>query len=395
MNKYLCRIVQGVMKLSMYCLPWTMPEVKDGAGSSKALAQEIRRQGINCVLVVMGGNMMKRGLPLTMLRNIETEGIRYRVFDNLTADPTDKNVEAAVKAYYDVGAKGIVLFGGGSPMDCGKAVAARIARPHKSIDKLQGVLKVRHRKQIPYIWAIPTTSGTGSETTMAAVITDYKTNRKKSINDISIIPHACILDPELTLGLPQKITADTGMDALCHAVECYTNGTYNTKVENDMAQKAVRLIYQWLYAAYEDGGNIEARENMQKAAFYAGRAFTRGCVGYVHAIGHAIGGLYHVPHGRAMAVILPHVMRCYGSAAEKRLSELGAVCGIAGGGKGFIRWIVELNESMGIPHGFDCIKKEDAPKIALWAEKEANPLYPVPKVFSAKELEELILTISR
>lgn len=396
MNKGFCRIFQAVMKLSMYFLPWTEPELTEGPDSSVGIAQSVRSHGIKSVLVVMGGKMMKRGLPLAMLKSLDEAGIKYEVFNELTADPTDEQVEAAVKAYYRAEAEGIILFGGGSPMDCGKAVAARIARPDKTIEELQGILKVRHRRKAPYMWAVPTTSGTGSETTMAAVITDHSSHHKKSINDVAIIPHSCILDPQLTTGLPQQITAETGMDALCHAVECYTNGTYNTHKENRMAQEAVKLIYDSLYRAYVDGNDLEARRNMQKAAFYAGRAFTRGCVGYVHAIGHGIGGLYGIPHGRAMAVILPHMMRAYGSSAEKRLSQLAQICQMgSGGGAGeFIEWIEDLNEKMGIPHGFDCIKKEDAPLIAAWADKEANPLYPVPKIFNTQELETIVLSVA-
>ena len=136
------------------------------------------------------------------------------------------------------------------------------------------------------------------------------------------MPKFAVLDPLLTVGLPPKVTSTTGMDALCHAVEAYTNHTYNSKLENKLAEDAVRLVYHNLYQAYLDGNDLEARQNMQKAAFYAGRAFTRGCVGYVHAIGHTLGGLYGTPHGLAMSINLPHVMRLFGSAAHERLARL-------------------------------------------------------------------------
>ena len=389
MNKVFCRIFQAGMKLGMYFLPWTTPEIIEGENSSHALAEDITKRGIGRVLVVTGPNMMKRGLPIPMLDGLKAAGIEYSVFDSLTPDPDDAQVEAGVNAYKKLDSQAIILFGGGSPMDCGKAIAARIARPEKSISQLQGILKVRNRKKMPIIWAVPTTSGTGSEATMAAVITAHETHRKKSINDVSIIPHVCVLDAALTVGLPPQITADTGMDALSHAVEAYTNRTYNTHAENEMAKKAVKLIYENLYSAYENGENIEARQNMQRAAFYAGRAFTRGCVGYVHAIGHGIGGLYGIPHGRAMAILLPHIMKAYGEAARKRLAELADVCGIASA-EAFIKWMEDINEKMGIPKGFKCIKEEDIPTIAKWADSEANPLYPVPKIFNRKELEQLI-----
>lgn len=408
MNKVLCRVFQAGMKLGMYFLPWTTPELVEGEGISMGIASDMKARGIQSAFIVMGPNMMKRRLPEPMLEEMKNEGIEYRIFDSITADPTDEQVENGVSEYKQLdeaghGTPAIVLFGGGSPMDCGKAIAARIARPDKTVSQLQGVLKVRARKRVPFIYAVPTTAGTGSEATMAAVITDHKTYRKKSINDISIIPHICVLDAVLTTGLPPEITATTGMDALCHAVEAYTNCTYNTKTEKDMAKKAVKLIYDNLYSVYVDGTDVKARQSMQKAAYYAGRAFTRGCVGYVHAIGHAIGGLYGISHGMAMAVLLPHVMKGYGPQVEARLAELADWCGI-GAGKSdeaieitkakktemFIGWIEDMNRKMGIPSGFDCIKQEDISTIAELAEDEANPLYPVPKIMNRSELIMLI-----
>lgn len=415
------------MKLGMYFLPWTTPEVIEGEGISIGIAGDMKARGFDSALVVMGPNMMKRGLPIPMLEEMKHEKIEYRVFDRVTADPTDEHVEDGVKEYrrleeMSTRPPSIVMFGGGSPMDCGKAIAARIAKADKSVNQLQGILKVHNRKRVPFLYAVPTTSGTGSEATMAAVITDHKTHRKKSINDTSIIPHICVLDSALTRSLPPEITANTGMDALCHAVEAYTNSIYNTKFEDNMAKEAIKLIYDNLYTAYMDGNDIKARQAMQKAAFCAGRAFTRGCVGYVHAIGHTIGGLYGIPHGRAMAVLLPHVMRAYGSAVETKLAELADYCGMTvmesglndesgteareAGSNGkssisdnmtvaekaemFISWIEDMNDKMDIPAGFDCIRQEDIPMMAKWADEEANPLYPVPVIMSCSELIKLI-----
>lgn len=422
MNRLFCRIYQGAMKVGMYMLPWHTPEVIEDRADSDRLLEDIKRRGVERLLVVMGPNMMKRGLPVPMLEKLRANGIECEVFDRLTSDPTDAQVEEGVRLYNEKNAQGIILFGGGSPMDCGKAIAARIARPDRTIAELQGVLKVRSRRKVPVMWAIPTTSGTGSEATMAAVITDHETHRKKSINDMAIIPHVCVLDAGLTAGLPPDITAYTGMDALCHAVEAYTNNAYNTALEKKMAKDAVKLIYENLEGAYENGSDMEKRQNMQRAAFYAGRAFTRGCVGYVHAIGHAVGGLYGVPHGKAMAILLPHVLKAFGSSAEAKLAELADHCGLSaeygvdhddrtggcacpayGAMKGkttnngkarlFIEWIENTKRSMDIPDRFDCIKEEDVETIAKWADAEANPLYPVPKIFDRKQLEDLVRSV--
>lgn len=278
-------------------------------------------------------------------------------------------------------------------MDCAKAIAAKNAHPHRKVASLQGILKV-HKKIVPF-WAIPTTAGTGSETTVAAVITEAKTKHKASISDPVLMPRTAVLDPELTKGLPPFITATTGMDALCHAVEAYTNWTYLTKLEKKLAKEAVRLIHDNLLKAYRDGSDLAARMNMQVAAFDAGRAFTRGCVGYVHAIGHTLGGLYGVPHGLAMSVILPHVLKAYGAAVYPHLAELADICGIGGAdekekAEAFIAWIEEMNEQMGIPKGFDMIREKDIPQIIRWADAEANPLYPVPVVWERKDFDTLI-----
>ena len=422
MNRLFCRIYQGAMKVGMYMLPWHTPEVIEDRADSDRLLEDIKRREVERLLVVMGPNMMKRGLPVPMLEKLRANGIECEVFDRLTSDPTDAQAAEGVRLYNEKNAQGIILFGGGSPMDCGKAIAARIARPDRTIAELQGVLKVRSRRKVPVMWAIPTTSGTGSEATMAAVITDHKTHRKKSINDMAIIPHVCVLDAGLTAGLPPDITAYTGMDALCHAVEAYTNNAYNTALEKKMAKDAVKLIYENLEGAYENGSDMEKRQNMQRAAFYAGRAFTRGCVGYVHAIGHAVGGLYGVPHGKAMAILLPHVLKAFGSSAEAKLAELADHCGLSaeygvdhddrtggcacpayGAMKGkttnngkarlFIEWIENTKRSMDIPDRFDCIKEEDVETIAKWADAEANPLYPVPKIFDRKQLEDLVRSV--
>ena len=406
MNSVFCRIYQGAMKVGMYMLPWHTPEVIEDRADSDRLLEDIKRREVERLLVVMGPNMMKRGLPVPMLEKLRANGIECEVFDRLTSDPTDAQVEEGVRLYNEKNAQGIILFGGGSPMDCGKAIAARIARPDRTIAELQGVLKVRSRRKVPVMWAIPTTSGTGSEATMAAVITDHETHRKKSINDMAIIPHVCVLDAGLTAGLPPDITAYTGMDALCHAVEAYTNNAYNTALEKKMAKDAVKLIYENLEGAYENGSDMEKRQNMQRAAFYAGRAFTRGCVGYVHAIGHAVGGLYGVPHGKAMAILLPHVLKAFGSSAEAKLAELADHCGLSA------EYGVDHDDRTG---GCACpaygamkgkttnngkarlfiewIKEEDVETIAKWADAEANPLYPVPKIFDRKQLEDLVRSV--
>ena len=393
-----CRTFQSVLKIGNYFMGYRMPHYLEGPGKIKELGAFLKEKGINDVLVVTGSGMIRRGQVQPMLDGFEANGIRYTVQAYSTTDPTSDDVELGYKTYKENGCKAIVALGGGSRIDCAKGIAAKVVHPRKKVSQLQGLLKVHW--PIPPFVAIPTTAGAGSETTVAAVITDSATHRKAAINDPFLIPKYAVLDPELTKGLPPYTTATTGMDALAHAVEAYTNHTYNTKLENDLARKAVKLIYDNILIAYEDGANLEARQNMQRGAFYAGRAFTRGCVGYVHAIGHTLGGLYGVAHGLAMAVLLPHVMREFGASAHKRLAELADVCGIGGANEAekanaFISWIEEANAKMGLPNSFDMIKDEDIDQMITWAKKEANPLYPVPVVWARKDFRRLISSIRK
>lgn len=391
-----CRAFQAVLKIGNYCMGYRMPEYLEGPGKIRELGNFLQGKKINDVLVVTGTGMARRGQVQPMLEGFRQAGIRYHVIAFEHPDPTSLDVEQGFAAYREQNCRAIAALGGGSRIDCAKAIAAKAAHPGKSVAQLQGLMKV-HKPIVPFV-AIPTTAGAGSETTVAAVITDAQTHRKAAINDPFLIPRYAVLDPELTVGLPPYTTATTGMDALAHAVEAYTNHTYNTKLEDRLAKEAVRLIHDNLLTAYTHGDDLQARQNMQRGAFYAGRAFTRGCVGYVHAIGHTLGGLYGVSHGLAMAVLLPHVMRAYGAAAQKRLAELAMVCGIPGNtdaqlAEGFLRWMEQTNAAMGIPKGFDMIRDEDIDQMITWAKKEANPLYPVPVVWGREELRRVIESI--
>ncbi|MBQ5951848.1 MAG: iron-containing alcohol dehydrogenase [Lachnospiraceae bacterium] len=396
LNRIWCRVFQAGMKAANYFLGYRMPEYIEGPGSIARLPQVMKAKKAKKALVVTDGNLMQLGLLNKMLESLDEAGLAYALFYDIERNPTSDNVEAGYRVYRDEACECLVAFGGGAPMDCAKGIAAKSVHPNKTVAQLQGVLRVHHR--IPLFFAIPTTSGTGSETTLAAVITDSATHHKASINDPSIIPRYAILDPELTVGLPPFVTATTGMDALCHAVEAYTNHTYNTRLENILAKYAVKLIHRNLLKAYRDGSDLKARQNMQRASFFAGRAFTRGCVGYVHAVGHTLGGLYGTPHGLAMSIILPHVMRQFGPAVHRRLAELADVCGIKGAteaekAEAFISWIEQLKRDMDIPVGVDVIKDEDVEQIITWALKEANPLYPVPVIWDRDDLRRLIATL--
>jgi len=393
------RVYQSVYKVAMGALDWTPPELLQGAGAIKKLPALVKKQGVNNVLVVTDKGLMGLHLLDSLFEGLESEGIKYTVFDGVQPNPTIYNVEDALKLYHDNGCEAFIAFGGGSPMDCAKVTAAKVARPNKSIPSMRGQLKVL--KKTPLIFAVPTTAGTGSETTLAAVISNPDTHEKNAINDPVLRPKFAVLDPELTVGLPPHITSTTGMDALTHAVEAFI-GRSNVKSTEDAALKATKLIFENIEKVYEDGKNIEARENMLVASFYAGVAFTRAYVGYVHAIAHNLGGMYGIPHGLANAVILPYILEFFGDSAHHRLAILADVAGITDGLKTekekaekFIEAIKELNRKMNIPDKFEGIKDEDIELIAKRALKEGNPLYPVPKIMNLEECKAIIKNLQK
>jgi len=397
MYKLYCRAYQTVLKLVSPLLPWRQPELIEGENSVLALPSFIQHSGIRHVFIVTDKGISSLGLMNPLLEQLRVEGITYTIFDNTVPNPTIHNIEEAVSLYKSNQCQGLVAFGGGSPIDCAKAVAARIAKPHKKVQQMKGILKVMTK--LPPLYAIPTTAGTGSEVTVAAVVTDEATHEKYAMMDPALIPHAAVLDPLLTVNLPPHITSTTGIDALTHAVEAYI-GRGNTRATKQYSRDAVTLIFENLVKAYRNGGNITARKNMQKAAYYAGAAFTRAYVGNVHAIAHQLGGLYGVPHGLANAVILPYVLEYYGAAVYKPLSELADLVGICKADDSlvvkavaFIEEIKRLNEVMNIPNKIEGIQDEHIPLIAKNAVREANPLYPVPVIFSEREMTEIICRI--
>lgn len=394
MYESFCRTFQSVFKVAMNVLDWSEPKLIKGAGAVKELPKTIKQLGYNNVLVVTDKGLMGLHLLDSMFEELKNNEISYVVYDGVQPNPTIDNIEQARSLYLGNGCQAIIAFGGGSPMDCAKACGARIARPNTQIPQMRGQLKVL--KPIPMLFAVPTTAGTGSEATLAAVVSNPKTHEKNAINDPVLRPKYAVLDPELTVGLPPHITSTTGMDALTHAVEAYI-GRSNVPNTEEKALKATKLIFDNLENAYKDGKNMEARENMLIASYYAGIAFTRAYVGYVHAIAHNLGGMYGIPHGLANAVILPYVLDYYGESAHKRLAELAKAAGLDCAGKSdaenakmFIAEIRRMNKDMNIPDKFEQIKEEDISLIADRALKEGNPLYPVPKIMDKAECMAVI-----
>lgn len=394
-----CRAYQGVFRAALPFLPYREPEILHRC---EELPDTLKQHKIKKILIVTDPGIVACGLMTKITSVLAKEKISYSVYDQTSANPTVRNVEEALALYQKEHCQALLAIGGGSAMDCAKALGARISCPKKTLGQLKGTLHVLHR--IPLLIAVPTTAGTGSENTLAAVITDSEKKHKYVLNDFVLIPRYAILDAELTYSLPPHLTATTGMDALTHAVEAYI-GRSTTKETREKALLAVKTIYQNIETAYHDGHNHAARDQMLNAAYLAGFAFSRSYVGYVHAVAHSLGGQYNIPHGLANAVLLPEVLESYGSCIHQKLHMLGCVAGVcteqdsikASAGK-FIASIRTLNKNMGIPDFLSGIQESDIETMSVHAAKEANPLYPVPKLMTRRELEafyRLMLTRER
>ena len=382
-----CRSVQAVLRAALPVLPYREPQVFHNCGELKCVFQ---KENIRRVLIVTDAGIVRSGIAAQLEAVLDEDDISYAVYDQTRPNPTVVNVEQALSLYRRYRCQALIAIGGGSSMDCAKAVGARLARPGTPLGKLKGTLRIL--RPLPTLIAIPTTAGTGSETTLAAVITDTQAQHKYVMNDFVLIPKYAVLDARLTLSLPPHLTATTGMDALTHAVEAYI-GRSTTRQTRQEALEATRLVFANVERAYRNGRDYEARSNMLTAAYRAGIAFSRSYVGYVHAVAHSLGGQYNIPHGLANAVLLPYVLESYGSCIHRKLHDLAIAAGVASpqeedadAAVKFIRAIRQLNARMGIPETLEGIRPEDIPVMAAHAEKEANPLYPVPRLMTREEL---------
>lgn len=383
-----CRSYQLAFRLAIPLMPYREPERFD---SIQALPPLLERLNIRSVLLVTDRPLREAGVTRPLEELLERSGVRCAVYDGTRANPTARNVEEAREQYLAGECQGIIAFGGGSSMDCAKAAGARIVYPRRSVNQMKGLLRVLRR--LPPLIAIPTTAGTGSEVTVTAVITDSENRHKYTMNNFTMIPHYTVLDPAVTRTLPPSLTATTGMDALTHAVEAYIGGS-TTRETRRLALEAVRLVFENLETAYRDGDDMTARREMLHAAHIAGIAFSKSYVGYIHAVAHSLGGQYNTPHGLANAVLLPIGLEIYGPCVYRKLWELGRSAGIVDegmseqeGAEVFIAAVRGLNQKLNIPEKLPEIRREDVPAMAAHAAREANPLYPVPRLMDAAELE--------
>lgn len=390
LKKIWCRVFQGAFRLALPILPYRDPKILKSINDIPKLLKDKKKSSI---LIVTDPGVIKCGLIEPILEVLNKAAIKYSVYSDVQPNPTVDNVESARLVYINEKANAIIAIGGGSAIDTAKALGARIAHPRKSLKQMGGILRIY--KSLPTFIAIPTTAGTGSETTLAAIITEPKTHHKYALMSFPLIPHYAVLDPRMTVTLPAHLTATTGLDALTHAIEAFI-GRSTTRETRQLAIDAVKLIFANIEHAYKNGSDLKARENMLIASFKAGLAFSKSYVGYVHAVAHSLGGKYNTPHGLANAVLLTHVLGEYGEIVYSKLATLAKAANICSeddtpefAADKFIKAINALNKKLGIPERIEAIIPGDIPELARHAEKEANPLYPVPKLMTAKELEKI------
>jgi alcohol dehydrogenase class IV len=375
-------------------LPIPQPALLVGPGSSRRLAQAVAAFGHARVLIVTDAMIAKLGLLDGLTQALGEGGAGYAIFDEITPDAPIPLIERGIAAFRDHDCDALVAVGGGSSMDAAQALAIAAANPRKSLRSLAGYFKGL-RTPMP-VYAVPTTAGTGSEVTVAAVIADPERQSKLVIVDTRIVPRMAALDPVLMTGLPPAITAATGIDALTHAVESFI-GQWATPYTEGLSLAAVGMIFANLRTACRDGADLEARETMALASTYAGMAFTRANVGYVHAIAHQFGGRYHTPHGLANAIMLPHVLRFSAPAVEARLARLAVRAKLGPEDErdevlaaAFIDGVEALNRDVGIPTTLAALREADIPDLAKAALHEAHTGYPVPRYMTQDECEQII-----
>lgn len=372
-------------------IPDRVPMTLLGEGSSKELCMAIGQAGVKKLLIVTDAMLVKLGIVGQVTAALDAAGVGWSVYDGVEPDPTSDQVSAGLAILRRDGCDGVLAVGGGSPMDAAKVIAAA-ATNDKPLKKLEGLMKVRRAPLLLY--AIPTTAGTGSEATIAAVVSDPVTHAKKFFVDPKLLPQMTALDPTLMTGLPPAITAATGMDALTHAIESYLAKTSTPQTER-WATAAIKLIFANLPTAYADGTDINARRAMAVASYYAGLAFTRTSVGYVHAIAHQFGAHYRTPHGLANATVLPHVLEFSIAPAESRMADMARMIGLPGAGdpvlaRAFLDTVRQLATQVGIAPTLDALKVHDIPQLAREALAEAFMNYPVPRYMEQDDCERMI-----
>lgn len=373
------------------------PRMIKGEHALLDLVDVLKEKHLTHYMIVTTPGFIKRGTLQSFFEALTQNDIQYSIFHDVKPDPEISDVEKLKEMFIKDGCQALIAIGGGSVIDCSKAALACV--PMKNLDVKTILHTGRVSKQLPLLIAVPTTAGTGSEVTAGAVITDPIKKRKYALSHLFLIPKYAVLDASLLASLPAKMTAYSGMDALTHAIEAYIN-CFNNRKTNEYALCAIKSIFQYLVPSFEDGLNMQYQLELLEASYNAGVAISNNYVGYVHAIAHGIGGMYHLQHGMINAIILPIVLEEYGDAVVGKLAKIADVVGITGAtdqdkSKQFIQKLKELNHIFSIPTSISEIQNEDIHYLAIGAEKEGNPTYPTPVTWNVAQFEKVIRKIKQ
>lgn len=397
MIHFLLRVRQAIFSPIQKTQLYMQPGMIKGEHALLDLVDVLKEKHLAHYMIVTTPGFIKRGTLQSFFEALTQNDIQYSIFHDVKPDPEISDVEKLKEMFIKDGCQALIAIGGGSVIDCSKAALACIQM--KNLDVKTVLHTGRVSKQLPLLIAVPTTAGTGSEVTAAAVITDPIKKRKYALSHLFLIPKYAVLDASLLTSLPAKMTAYSGMDALTHAIEAYIN-CFNNRKTNEYALCAIKSIFQYLVPSFEDGLNMQYRLELLEASYNAGVAISNNYVGYVHAIAHGIGGMYHLQHGMINAIILPIVLEEYGGAVVGKLATIADVVGITGAtdqdkSKQFIQKLKDLNQIFSIPTSIPEIQEEDIHYLAIGAEKEGNPTYPTPVTWNVAQFEKVIRKIKQ
>lgn len=388
-----------VLKAFSHVVPVRRPMLFVGKSACDELCDMLINEGSTNVFIVTDSVLNKLGVPVKVTDYLDKKNIQYKVYEDVTPDPTFRVVEEGLRQSLAAKCDAIIAIGGGSVIDAAKMIAMSQGNNCQP-QKLIGILKAR-KPAVP-LYCIPTTAGTGSEATLGAVVSDNETHQKALSIDPRMVPLAAAIDPTIMKGMPAHITADTGIDVLTHALEAWMS--VNASVETDYyAASAVKSVMHYLPIVYKNGADLKAREAMGIAAHYGGIAFNKAGLGYVHAIAHQLGAYYRIPHGRANAIVLPYVLDVNHRASQKRLAELAKKTGMIEDAAGsdsdiadqLIAQVRALIKTLNIDPTVPNMQTSDFDKIAKAAAKEVSDTYAVPTYMSSSEIKDILMKIKQ
>lgn len=377
-------------------IPYKAPEVFEGDKGLKSCLELLNTQGVKRPVLISDKMIVELGLSDNLQKELKDLGMELEIFDSVEPDPSYETVQAGITICNNHNFDALIALGGGSVLDAAKVINVG-ATFNKKPSQLIGMFKVLKRGK-PFV-AIPTTAGTGSEMTVVSVLTDRSKNSKETVIAPAILPSYAVLIPELLQGLPAVPTGLTGIDALSHAMEAYMSKYALESTDKD-AEDATKIIFSNLQQSFDIPQDLGYREQMLKASSLAGRAFTRTSVGYVHALAHQLGAIYHEPHGKMIGLVLHDVLKLYGQSIHRRLARLAILIGVGKENQSesdlseaYLEALNKLAEGVKIPRTLNKLKKEDIPEIVRRAQMEVyTKPYGVPVYFSNEQLSQLLET---